>query len=157
MAHRNNYGNYDSRANRIAGGILIVIISLLACLSLFNAIGGVGKMISGFLIGVFGYVSYAYAICGVFLGIMITIGRRVTLPANKIVKYFSMFAIAVLIFHVWFSRNYFFNNTYGGYLKALYGGESAAGLLGGIVAWLFMKVFTPAYAMVALIILFAIV
>lgn len=151
------YGNYDSRANRIAGGILIIIISTIACLSLFNWMGGVGRMISGFLIGVFGLVSYAYAICGVFLGIMVTIGKRITLPANKAVKYFLLFCLGVMIFHVWFSRNIFINQSYGYYINAAYRGETAAGWLGSLVAWPIMKAFTPAYALVFLIVLFAIV
>ena len=45
MAHDDRrYGNYDSRANRIAGGILIIIVSLLCFLSLVNALGGVGRV-----------------------------------------------------------------------------------------------------------------
>lgn len=55
------------------------------------------------------------------------------------------------------SKDYFLTtSSYGAYLKALYNGESAAGLLYGIVAWLFMKVLTPAYSIVALILLFAV-
>ena len=157
MAHDDRrYGNYDSRANRIAGGILIIIVSLLCFLSLVNALGGVGRMISSFLIGVFGYASFAYSIVGVFVGVMITIGKRITLPLNKTLKYLSLFFVALLALHVWFSKDYFLTtSSYGAYLKALYKGESAAGLLCGIVAWLFMKVLTPAYSLVVLILLFA--
>ena len=129
MAHDDRrYGNYDSRANRIAGGILIIIVSLLCFLSLVNALGGVGRMISSFLIGVFGYASFAYSIVGTFIGVMVTFGKDYFLTTS----------------------------SYGAYLKALYNGESAAGLLYGIVAWLFMKVLTPAYSIVALILLFAV-
>ena len=158
MAHDDRrYGNYDSRANRIAGGILIIIVSLLCFLSLVNALGGVGRMISSFLIGVFGYASFAYSIVGTFIGVMVTFGKRVTLPLNKTLKYLSLFYIALLALHVWFSKDYFLTtSSYGAYLKALYNGESAAGLLYGIVAWLFMKVLTPAYSIVALILLFAV-
>ena len=158
MAHDDRrYGNYDSRANRIAGGILIIIVSLLCFLSLVNALGGVGRMISSFLIGVFGYASFAYSIVGTFIGVMVTFGKRVTLPLNKTLKYLSLFYIALLALHIWFSKDYFLTtSSYGAYLKALYNGESAAGLLYGIVAWLFMKVLTPAYSIVALILLFAV-
>jgi hypothetical protein len=51
--NHNNYGRYESTANRIAAGVLIIIISAIASLSLFNAIGGVGRMISGFFTGDF--------------------------------------------------------------------------------------------------------
>ncbi len=158
MAHDNRrYGNYDSRANRIAGGILIIIISLLCFLSLVSALGGVGRMISSFLIGVFGYASYAYSIAGTIVGIMVTFGKRVTLPLNKALKYFSLFFVALLTLHVWFSKDYFLTtSSYGAYLSALYKGESAGGAVYGIIAWLFMKVLTPAYSLVALIIVFAI-
>lgn len=159
--HR-QYGNYDSRANRIAGGILIIIISLLAFLSLVNALGGVGRMIYSFLIGVFGFVSYAYAVCGIFLGVMITVGRRVTLPLNKALKYFVLFGLGVMVFQVYFSRGYFTLSadtvaTYGAYLKAVYHGETAAGWIGALFAWPVMKVMTPAYGMIFYIVLFALV
>lgn len=94
-------------------------------------------MISSFLIGVFGYASFAYSIVGTFIGVMVTFGKRVTLPLNKTLKYLSLFYIALLALHIWFSKDYFLTtSSYGAYLKALYNGESAAGLLYGIVAWL---------------------
>lgn len=155
------YGNYDGRANRIAGGILVILISLIAFLSLVNAFGGAGRMISAFLVGVFGYVSYAYAICGIFLGIMITFGKKVTLPLNKALKYITLFSLGVMIFHTWFSKGIFLGTVssgslkYGQYITATYHGETAAGVFGSIVAWPFMKMFTPAYAMLFFILLFA--
>ena len=58
-------GNSENLINRIAIGVLIALIAVFCCLSLFGALGGVGDMVSSFLLGAFGYAAYAYALVSI--------------------------------------------------------------------------------------------
>ena len=127
--------------NRIAGGLLVVIICTLSALCLFGLFGGVGKLAADFLVGTLGLVAYAYAICGAILGVMILVGKTVSLPAAKILKYFLLFVLGVLTLHVLTSRTALLSsNNYGEYLKNCYNSTTAGGLVSGVFLYPVMKI-----------------
>ncbi|MEG1612763.1 MAG: DNA translocase FtsK [Clostridia bacterium] len=157
MSYNNPYNDsrYESTANRIAVGVLIIIVSLLATLSLCNALSSVGHLVKDFLLGVFGFVAYAYSICGVIIGVAVTLGRKPTLPLDKSLKYILLFILGVMIFHVWFTRGLIAGSNYGQYLKTVYVETSPAGWIGSLISYPIMKILSPTFFLVVLIILFA--
>lgn len=135
--------------NRVAGGVLIIVTSLFATLSVFGAFGGVGAMIKGFLTGLFGFSAYAYSICGIIIGLAILIGLRVTLPFSRFMKYSSLFLVGLLALHIFSSSSQILNQNYSGYLSACYnGGNTAGGALMALLSFPLMKVLTNAGALI---------
>ncbi|HKL94205.1 MAG TPA: DNA translocase FtsK [Clostridia bacterium] len=140
---------YQNTFNRVAGGVLVIIIALFAMLSVFGAFGGVGQMIKDFLTGTFGFAAYAYSICFLLIGIAVLFGFRITLPFTKFLKYFSLFLIGILALHIFSSSAHILGQNYGGYLSECYkGGNTAGGVIMALVSFPIMKALTNAGALI---------
>ena len=148
-------GNSENLINRIAIGVLIALIAVFCCLSLFGALGGVGDMVSSFLLGAFGYAAYAYALVGVLIAVAVIFNFKVTLEARKIVRISLLIAAGIWALHVYTSSPYAVNTSYGDYLNACYvNGNTAGGGLYGVISYPFQRFFTNVGALVFVCVLF---
>ncbi len=138
-----------NKGNRIAFGILIIIVSLFCFLSVVGALGGVGQMVYGFLAGFFGLATYAYSIAGIILGVALTFGIKIKMRFSKIVLFVVLFALGILALQVYTSSAHIVGASYSEYLLACYTNtNTAGGMLYGILAFLMMKAITTVGALV---------
>lgn len=146
----NNTRQAKSRnGNRIALGILIIIVSLFCFLCDVRAFGGVGKMVYGFLVGFFGLASYAYSIAGIIIGVCITFGVRPRMRFSRALLYFGMLLIAIFALHIYTSSAHILGANYGEYLMICYNNtNTAGGMLFGVAAFPLMKAITTVGALV---------
>ena len=132
-----------NKGNRIAIGALIAIVSLFCFLSDIGALGGVGRMVYGFLVGFFGLASYAYALMGIIFGIAIAFGVRVRQRFARSAYLFGMLLLGVFALHIYTSSGHIIGANYGEYLlKCYHATNTAGGMLFGIAAYPLMKVVT---------------
>ncbi len=138
-----------NRGNRIAAGILVIIVSLFCFLSLVGALGGVGRMVYGFLAGFFGLAAYAYSLMGLIIGIAVTFNVRVKMRPSKAIMYFGLLIIGVFALHIYTSSAHIIGADWGGYLLNCYNNtNTAGGMLFGILAFPLMKLITSVGALV---------
>lgn len=138
-----------NRANRIAAGILVIIVSLFCFLSLVGALGGVGRMVYGFLAGFFGLAAYAYSLMGLIIGICVTFNVRVKMRPSKACMYLGLLILGVFALHIYTSSAHIIGADWGGYLLNCYNNtNTAGGMLYGILAFPLMKVITSVGALV---------
>lgn len=148
-------GNSENLINRIAIGVLIALIAVFCCLSLFGALGGVGEMVSSFLLGAFGYAAYAYALAGVLIAVAVIFNFKVTLEARKIVRISLLIAAGIWALHVYTASPYAVNTSYGDYLNACYvNANTAGGGFYGVISYPFQRFFTNVGALVFVCVLF---
>ncbi|MBO4554751.1 MAG: hypothetical protein J5713_03125 [Clostridia bacterium] len=135
--------------NRIAFGILVIIVSLFCFLCEVRAFAGVGRMVYGFLVGFFGLAAYAYSIMGIIAGVCITFGVRPKLRFSRGLLYFGMLLVAVFALHVYTSSAHILGAKYGEYLMRCYDNTNTmGGMLFGVVAFPLMKAVTTIGALV---------
>lgn len=138
-----------NRGNRIAAGILVIIVSLFCFLSLVGALGGVGRMVYGFLAGFFGLAAYAYFLMGLIIGIAVTFNVRVKMRPSKAIMYFGLLIIGIFALHIYTSSAHIIGADWGGYLLNCYNNtNTAGGMLFGILAFPLMKLITSVGALV---------
>lgn len=138
-----------NKGNRIALGILILAISLFCFLSAVGALGGVGRMVYGFLAGFFGLAVYAYTVMGVIAGIAIVFNVRVKMRPARALLLFALFVLGILALHVYTSSVHIVGAGYGDYLLNCYNNtNTAGGMLFGIVGFPIMKAITSVGALV---------
>ncbi len=138
-----------NKGNRIALGVLISAISLFCFLSAVGALGGVGRMVYGFLVGFFGLAVYAYTVMGVIGGIAVIFNIRVKMRPSRALFFFGLFFIGVLALHVYTSSAHIVGAGYGDYLMNCYNNtNTAGGMLFGVVAFPIMKAITAVGALV---------
>lgn len=136
-------------ANRIAFGVLILLVSLFAFICDCGAFGGVGKMVSSFLIGFFGLADYAYSLIGIAVAVAIIFNVRVKMIPSKIVKLSLLLVFGIWALHIYSSSGHLPGNGYGEYLLACYHGtNTAGGMLYGIISYPLMKLITTVGALV---------
>lgn len=136
-------------ANRIALGVLILLVSLFAFICDCGAFGGVGKMVSSFLIGFFGLADYAYSLIGIAVAVAIIFNVRVKMIPSKIVKLSLLLVFGIWALHIYSSSGHLPGNGYGEYLLACYHGtNTAGGMLYGIISYPLMKLITTVGALV---------
>ncbi len=138
-----------NKGNRIAFGVLIAIVSLFCFLSDVGALGGVGRMVAGFLVGFFGLASYAYSLMGLIGGIAIVFNVRRRQRASRTLLYFGLLLLGIFALHIYSSSGNIHGAKYGEYLLACYmNTNTAGGMLFGILAYPLMKLITPVGALV---------
>ncbi len=138
-----------NKGNRIAFGILIIIVSLFCFLSVVGALGGVSQMVYSFLAGFFGLATYAYSIVGIILGVALTFGIKVKMRFSKIVLLVVLFSLGILALQIYTSSAHIIGASCSEYLLACYNNtNTAGGMLYGILAFLMMKSITTVGALV---------
>ncbi len=132
-----------NKGNRIAIGVLIAVVSLFCFLSDIGALGGVGRMVYGFLVGFFGLASYAYALMGIIFGIAIAFGVKIRQRLARSAYLFGMLLLGILALHIYTSSGHIIGANYGEYLLRCYHEtNTAGGMLFGLLAYPLMKVVT---------------
>lgn len=119
-----------SRGSGFANGLAIVSVFAVLCLILFGVFGKAGKIVTDFFTGVFGYSVYAYAIGGVFLGILTMLNKKRSVSGGIAALYCVAFFLVIAMIHMFSSRSYV-TGGYGAYIKACYDSANTAG------GWLF--------------------
>lgn len=138
-----------NKGNRIAAGILVIIVSLFCFLSLVGALGGVGRMVYSFLAGFFGLAAYAYSLIGLVVGIAVTFNVRPKMRFSRAVTYFGLLLIGIFALHIYTSSAHIVGQDWGGYLLECYDKtNTAGGMLLAIPAYPLMKVVTSVGALV---------
>lgn len=139
-----------NKGNRIAAGVLVLIVSLFCFLSLVGALGGVGRMVYSFLCGFFGLAAYAYALMGLIIGTAVTFNVRPKMRLSKALTYFGLLILGVFALQIYTSSTHIVGASYGEYLLACYNNtNTAGGMLLGIPAYPLMKVITSVGALIA--------
>lgn len=141
--------------NRIALGVLILLVSLFVFISTCGAFGGVGRMVSSVFVGFFGLADYAYSLVGVAVAVAVIFNFRIKATPSKIVKLALMFVFGIWALHIYSSSGHLAGNDYGEYLLACYHGtNTAGGMLYGIISYPLMKVITTVGALVVVCVAF---
>lgn len=144
-----------NKGNRIAAGILIIIVSLFCFLSLVGALGGVGRMVYGFLAGFFGLAAYAYSLTGLIIGICITFNISFKIRPLRALMYYALLAVGIYALNIYTSSAHIVGANYGEYLLNCYHNtNTAGGMLFGIPSYPLMKLITPVGALVVACVLF---
>lgn len=144
-----------NKANRIAAGILIIIVSLFCFLSLVGALGGVGRMVYGFLAGFFGLAAYAYSLMGLVIGIGITFNISFKIRPMKALAYFALLFIGIWALNIYTASSHIVGANYGEFLLSCYHDtNTAGGMLFGIISYPLMKLITSVGALVVVCVLF---
>ncbi len=139
-----------NRGNRIAAGVLIILVSLFCFLSLVGALGGVGRMVYSFLCGFFGLAAYAYSLMALIIGIAVTFNVRPKMRVSKALTYFGLLILGIFALHIYTSSTHIVGASYADYLLACYNGtNTAGGMLLGLAAYPLMKVITSVGALIA--------
>ena len=144
---------YNDSNNKITAFTVLVISSLLL-LCLLGAFGKFGSAISSFLTGIFGLSSYAILLMIELCSLAVLFGRRVTASAMTVVKYISLFAVIILVFHIATSKEYL-SQGYFNYLISCYdSGNTAGGLLSGLITYFPSRYLTFVVSMILFTALF---
>lgn len=139
-----------NKGNRIAAGVLVIIVSLFCFLSLVGALGGVGRMVYSFLCGFFGLAAYAYSLMGLVIGIAVTFNVRPKMRFSKALTYFGLLILGIFALQIYTSSTHIVGADYGEYLLACYKAtNTAGGMLLGLPAYPLMKVITSVGALIA--------
>ncbi len=144
-----------NKFNRIATGVLVVIVSLFCFLSLVGALGGVGEMVYSFLVGFFGLAAYAYALMALIIGIAVTFNVSPKMKISRALIYFALLFVGILALNVYTSSAHILGANYKTYLlNCYYGLNTAGGMLFSIVSFPLMKAVTSVGALVIACVLF---
>ncbi len=139
----------QNKWNRIAAGVLVIIVSLFCFLSLVGALGGVGRMVYSFLCGFFGLAAYGYSLAGLVIGIAVTFNVHPKMRISKALTYFGLLLVGIFALQIYTSSTHILGASYGEYLLACYKNtNTAGGMLLGIPAYPLMKVITSVGALV---------
>lgn len=135
--------------NRIAFGVLILLVSLFVFICTCGAFGGVGEMVSSVFVGFFGLADYAYSLVGMAIAVAVIFNFRIKATPSKILKLSLMFVLGIWALNIYSSSGHMAGNGYGEYLLASYhGANTAGGMLYGIISYPLMRVITTVGALV---------
>ena len=142
--------------NRIAFGVLVVLVALFIFICDCGAFGGVGDMVSSVFVGFFGLADFAYSLVAVAVGVAVIFNFRVKARPAKILKLALMFLCGVWALNVYSSSAHFAASSgYGDYLVACYNGaNTAGGMLFGIISYPLMRLITTVGALVVVCVAF---
>ena len=135
--------------NRIALGVLILLVSLFVFICICGGFGGVGEMVSDVLLGFFGLADYAYTLALIVAAVAVIFNFRVRMAPSKIVKLAVLVLMGIWALHIYSSSAYLPDNGYGDYLVACYRGtNTAGGMLLGIISFPLMRAITTVGALI---------
>lgn len=139
----------SNRGNRVAFGVLVILISLFVLLCISGAFGIVGDIIYPVFVGFFGLADYAFCVIGIIFGLALVFNLQVKARPSKVILLFALLFMGILALHSYTSSPHFQGADYGGYLKNCYKyTNTAGGLLAGVLSYPFMKLMTPVGALV---------
>lgn len=144
--------------NRIALGVLILLVALFIFICDCGAFGGVGDMVSSVFVGFFGLADFAYCLVAAAVGVAVIFNFRVKARPGKIAKLALMFFAGVWALNIYSSSAHIVGEDYGGYLVACYDGmNTAGGMLFGIISYPLMKLITTVGALVVACVVFFVI
>lgn len=150
----NNKKDKERIFTRETMGIVLVLFAILAFVFLITrdvVFGSVGFAISSFLLGAFGYCSYAVLAALVYAGIVLLTGKRITASRKTVWLCVLLFVCLVCLVHTITSAVSDLPYTgYGEYLSACYkAGENSffsttgGGVIIGLIVYPVVKLITP--------------
>lgn len=149
-----NKKDKDGIFTRETMGIVLVLFTVLALVFLITrdvVFGSVGFAISSFLLGAFGYCSYAVLAALVYAGVVLLTGKRITASRKTVWLCVLLFVCLVCLVHTITSAVSDLSYTgYGEYLSACYkAGENSffsttgGGVIIGLIVYPVVKLITP--------------
>lgn len=139
----------QNKGNRIAFGILIILVSLFCFLCEIHCFGGVGEIVYRGLVGFFGLAAYGYALAFLIIGIAITLNLKTKMHFARALYIIGMLFIAILALQIYSSSSHIVNSNYSEYLlNCYYYCNTAGGMLFGLLAFLLMKAITTVGALI---------
>ena len=136
-------GNEEKKKNkerlltRETVGFVLVLFALLSLVILITRsliFGDVGFAISSFLLGVFGYCSYAVLAALVYAGIVLVTGKKISASGKTVAFSVLLFVCFVCLVHtITADVGKIAYKTYGSYLKECYYAGEGSGTGGGVI------------------------
>lgn len=142
-----------AKKSTFAYGLALLSACVVFALITLGAFGGAGAVVTDFLLGVFGYVFYAYIVIGVCYGVILMLGKKPTV--SKGVRFLYALALAAIIamIHMYSSRGYA-STGWGGYIASCYNGaDTAAGVFGAILLYFPTKIYVAAEILIGLVLI----
>ena len=152
--NENNKKEKDGIFTRETVGIVLVLFAVLALVLLITrdvVFGSVGFAISSFLLGTFGYCSYAVLAALVYAGVVLLTGKRITASRKTVWLCVLLFVCLVCLVHtITAAVSGIAYGGYGEYLSACYkAGENSffsttgGGVIVGLIVYPVVKLITP--------------
>lgn len=149
----NNQKEKDGIFTRETAGIVLVLFSVIALVVLISRrviFGNVGFAISSFLLGTFGYCSYAVLAALIYGGVVLIVGKKRTAPRRRVALSVLLFLFLVALVHtITAAVGEIEYSSYGEYLKACYAaGENSffrttgGGVIMGLIVYPVVKLTT---------------
>ena len=151
--NENKHSDKDRILTRETVGMVVILFAALALLILITRsliFGSVGFAISSFLLGTFGYCSYAVLAALFYLGFVLITGKKITATKKMVALCVLFFALLVCLVHtITAAVGEIAYGSYGGYLSSCYkAGENSffqttgGGVIFGLVVYPVVKVTT---------------
>lgn len=122
-------------------------------------LGGLGAAVSQFFRGMFGLSSYAIFISLLIWSIFNLLGKKINAKALYIVGFLALFAVVVLLVHLFTSTSHIEGNDFLSYLKICYDTATTTtfgGVLAGLLVYPLVNTVGTAFTYVLLFILLAV-
>ena len=140
-----------AKKSTFAYGLALLSACLVFALITLGAFGGAGAVVTDFLLGVFGYVFYAYIVIGICYGVILMLGKKPTVSRGVRFLYALSLAAVVAMIHMFSSRGYA-SAGWGEYISACYNGaDTAAGVFGAILLYFPTRIYVASQILIALV------
>ena len=140
-----------AKKSTFAYGLALLSACLVFALITLGAFGGAGAVVTDFLLGVFGYVFYAYIVIGICYGVIMMLGKKPTVSRGVRFLYALALAAIVAMIHMFSSRGYA-SAGWGEYISACYNGaDTAAGVFGAILLYFPTRIYVASQILIALV------
>lgn len=128
-----------NKIDKLIEGITLVLAGAVILLVLLGVFGNSGRVVSNFLLGVFGYAIFGYAIALLIAGILLLLRFKLNKRPAVIIGAVLVFISFISIFHALAAQGANIAG-YGSYIKLCYvGHNTAAGALGAIFLYPIIK------------------
>ena len=140
-----------AKKSTFAYGLALLSACVVFALITLGAFGGAGAVVTDFLLGVFGYVFYAYIVIGICYGVILMLGKKPTVSRGVRFLYALSLAAIVAMIHMFSSRGYA-SAGWGEYISACYNGaDTAAGVFGAILLYFPTRIYVASQILIALV------
>lgn len=120
----NNKKDKDGIFTRETAGLVLILFAAIALVILISRnviFGNVGFAISSFLLGAFGYCSYAVLAALIYAGVVLLTGKKLAVPRRRAVFCVLLFVFLVCLVHtITAAVGGIVYGSYGEYLSACY-------------------------------------